>query len=60
MNLEELQLDCQQKAKNLQTALDSVVNYNFQSIFLLQNYIQCKKESIQSVEKLIEYMEANE
>lgn len=55
---DELQLDCKIKAKNLQTALDSVVNYNFQSVFLLQNYIRCKEESIASVEKLIEHLES--
>lgn len=57
---EELLFDCQLKAKNLQTALDSVLNYNFQSFFLLENYIRCKKESIEAVERLISHMESGE
>jgi hypothetical protein len=55
---EDLQFDCQLKAKNLQTALESVVNYNFQSFFLLENYIRCKKESIEAVERLIKHLES--
>ncbi|WEK18407.1 MAG: hypothetical protein P0Y49_16580 [Candidatus Pedobacter colombiensis] len=54
---EELKFDCQLKAKNLKTALDSVINNDFQSFFLLENFIKCKKESIASIEKLIEHME---
>jgi hypothetical protein len=56
---EELEFDCQIKAKNLQAALESVTINNFQSYFLIQNYIKCKKESIAAVEKLIKFIDAN-
>jgi len=36
------------------------VNYNFQSEFLLQNFIRCKKESIEAVEKLLEYLASDD
>lgn len=60
MNLEKLQSDCRLKAKNLKTALESVVNNDFQSRFLLENFIECKNESLESTEKLLEYLQVAE
>ena len=57
MNLEKLQSDCRIKANNLKTALESASIDNFQSIFLLKNYLECKNESIAAVEKLIKSLE---
>lgn len=58
--LEELKFDSELKAKNLKTATESVLIDGFQSLFLLKNYLQCKNESIDSVNKLIEHLESQD
>lgn len=58
--VEELRFDCELKARNLKMATESILIDGFKSPFLLNNYIQCKNESMQSVEKLMKYLESME
>lgn len=54
--LDALQADCQQKAKNLKTATESML-INSSSIWILKNYLGCIQEAETSTKKLISYLE---
>lgn len=54
MSLNQQKTDCQQKANNLKTALNSIIYDDFENEFLLENFIQCQKESLAATEKLLE------
>lgn len=58
--LEDLKFDSELKAKNLKTATESVLTDGFNSLFLLKNYLQCKNESIESINRLITHLEAQD
>ena len=60
MNVDNLKSNCQIKAKNLKTALASVIENDFESEFLLENFVQCQTESVEAVEKLLELLMVSE
>lgn len=55
--LETLQQDCEFKTKNLNTAFQSATVNGFNSIWMMNNLLNCIKESETSVTALIQYLE---
>ncbi len=47
---------CKKQILNVQTTAKSVLTYELQNLYLLENYLQCLFESQKSVEKIIDKM----
>jgi len=53
MNIKELKTDCKLKVQNLKTASESLLIDDFNSTWMLENYLKCVEELKENVERLM-------